>query len=129
MSGASLFGLLGGPLAWYAQLCAGYALASWPCFARDERRLAPLAGYEWTRPAMIATLIAGVVIGTAALLASYRGYRRARHEIAGDARHLLEKGGGRRSFLALWGMMLAAGFAATTLLTAIDLLLLPRCAG
>lgn len=129
MSAASLFGLLGGPLAWFAQLCAGYALASWPCFGRDERRLAPLAGYEWTRSAMLATLIAGVAIGIAAFLVSYRGYRQARHEIAGDLRELAEKGGGRRSFLALWGMVFAAGFAVTTSLTAIALLVLPRCAG
>ena len=39
----SCFGLLAGPLAWFAQLSCGYALASGPVFAGGYRLSMPLA--------------------------------------------------------------------------------------
>jgi hypothetical protein len=128
-SAASIFGLLGGPLAWYVQMCAGYALASWPCFPKDERNVAPLAGFAWTWPAMIVALIAGVVVALAAFSVSYRAYTRTQAAAAADQWHVVESGGGRKSFLALWGTLLGAGFALTTVVTAVGFVVLPRCAG
>jgi uncharacterized membrane protein YciS (DUF1049 family) len=125
----SAFGLIGGPLAWFVQLCAGYALASWPCFPRQERTLAPLLGYGWTWPAMVIALVAGVAIALAALMVSTRIYRRTQNESGTSHRQLIATGAGRTRFLALWGMLLGAGFALTTLLTAIAFMVLPRCAG
>jgi hypothetical protein len=126
LSGESVFGLIGGPLAWYGQLCAGYALASWPCFAKDQRSLAPLPGYAWTAHAMITLLIAGVVIALAAFIVSARAFARARQASADAATN---SDGGRQRFLALWGMWLGASFAIATLMTAIAFVVLPRCAG
>jgi hypothetical protein len=126
LSAGTVFGVIGGPLAWYAQLCAGYALASGPCFANARRGLAPLTGYAWTGRAMIGVLIAGVVIALAALIVSSRAFARARHDSAGDLAHA---DGGRQRFLALWGIWLGAGFAVATLMTAIAFVVLPRCAG
>jgi hypothetical protein len=129
VNAACVFGLVGGPLGWYVQLCAGYALASWPCFPTDERTVAPIRGYDWTWPAMTVALLAGAAVALAALFVSYQAFRRAQHASSGDQRHLIESGGGRTSFLALWGMLLGAGFALTTLITAIAFVILPRCAG
>jgi cytochrome bd-type quinol oxidase subunit 1 len=112
--GEALFSLFGGPLAWFVQLCAGYALATWPCFPEAQRTLAPVAGYAWSLPAMVALLIAGVLVALAAFGVSWRAYARTRDEAR---------------FLALWGMLLGAGFAAATSLTAIAFLLVPRCNG
>lgn len=127
--GASAFGLLGGPLAWFVQLCCGYALASWPCFAGQQGRLAPPSGDDWTWPAMILVLLGGVAIAVASLLVSWRTLRRMRQRGAPVHPHLIATGAGCTRFLALWGVLLGAGFALLTALTAVGLWVLPRCAG
>jgi hypothetical protein len=126
---ASAFGLLGGPLAWFVQLCAGYGLSSWSCFPKDERGLAPLVGVSWSWPTMVVLLVASVVIATAAFFAAYGNFRRTRDEGHGGHAHLMEVGAGRTRFIALWGMLLGAGFAVATVIDAVAFLVLPRCAG
>jgi hypothetical protein len=116
----SVFGLIGAPLAWLLQLDVGYALASWPCFPKDQRGLVPVAGFAWTWPAMIIGMGAAVAIALAALGVSWRAFRATETELAG---------GGRTRFLALWGMWLGGSFALATLLTSVAFMLLPRCAG
>lgn len=128
-SASIAFGLLGGPLAWFVQLCAGYALASAPCFTQAQRMAEPLAGLRWTWPAMVALLIACVVVALAAFAVSYRSIARTRDEAGGDQQHLMEVGSGRTRFLALWGLLLGAGFALATALTAVAFVVLPRCGG
>lgn len=125
---ASVFGLVGGPLAWFLQMCASYALASWPCFPKDHRIPAPLAGYAWTSLAMVMALLAGVAIALAALFVSWREFNRTRHA-SGHGCHQIENGAGRAGFLALWGMLLGGGFALATGITAFAFVVLPRCAG
>jgi hypothetical protein len=126
---ASTFGLLGGPLAWFVQLCAGYGLASWSCFPKDQRGIAPLAGASWSWSVMVSLLTASVVIAVASLFAARSNFARTRQEGAGDHVHLMEVGVGRTRFIALWGMLLGGGFAVATLLDAVAFLVLPRCAG
>jgi hypothetical protein len=121
-----LLGIIGGPLAWFAQFCAGYALASWPCFPKAQRALVPLAGYDWTWPAMIIVMIGGVIVALAAFFVSWRTLQRT--QAAQAPRDLIDDGGSRRPFLALWGMVLGAGFALATLITAVAFVVLPRCA-
>jgi len=125
----SAFGLLGGPLAWFIQICAGYTLASWPCFPEEQRYLAPRAGYGWTGSAIISVSIAAFIICVAALLVSRRAYSRVRNETHGDHRHLLDVGGGRTRFLALWGMIFSSAFGVAIAMNAVAHFLLPRCAG
>jgi hypothetical protein len=125
----STFGLVGGPLAWFLQLCAGYGLASWSCFPKDQRGLLPIAGASWTWPTMIVLFIVSVVIALAAFFASWRIYARIRDETGGGPGHLLEAGSGRTRFIALWGMLLSGGFAIATVLDTVAFLVLPRCAG
>ncbi len=127
--GEALFSVFGGPVAWFVQLCAGYALATWPCFPQDHRRVLPQSGYLWSFPLMVALLIAGVVVALAAFGVAWRTFRRTRNEAGGDHRHLMEVGAGRTRFIALWGMLLGAGFAVATSLTAVAFLLVPRCDG
>jgi hypothetical protein len=125
----SVFGLLGGPGAWFAQLCAGYSLASWPCFPLEEHRLLPQPGYAWTWGAIVVISIAAIVTSVAAYLVSRRMFSRTRTESHADPQHLLEVGSGRTRFLALWGMVLGASFAVATAMTTIAFFVLPRCAG
>jgi len=123
------FGVLGGPLAWFVQLCAGYALASAPCYTEAQRAAQPLADLRWTSPAIIAVLITGVIVALAAFAVSYRSFARTRYEAGPDQQYLMEVGAGRTRFLALWGLLLGAGFAVATALTAVAFVILPRCAG
>jgi hypothetical protein len=127
--GEIFFGVMGGPLAWFLQLCAGYALASTPCFRDGVRVAEPLPVLQWTGPAMIAAMLGGVVVALLALAVSWRAFQRTRQEAGGGSGHLLEMGAGRTRFLALWGVLLGGAFAAASAMTAIAFILLPRCAG
>lgn len=126
---SSAFGLLGGPLAWFVHLCGGYGLASWSCFPKDQRGMAPLVGASWSGPVMIGLLVAGVVIAALSLVIARRNFNRTRGEGAGEQGHVSEVGAGRTRFIALWGMLLGGGFAVATLFDVVAFLVLPRCAG
>jgi amino acid transporter len=123
------FGVIAGPAAWFIELCGGYALASAQCYSQADRTLEPLSRAAWTWPAMIALLIACVLVALAAVVVSARTFARTRAESGGDYKHLMEVGAGRTRFLALWGVLLGAGFALATALTAVAFVVVPRCAG
>lgn len=125
----SFFALFGGPVAWYVQLCGGYALASGPCFHGGDRLAAPPLALHWTGPAMILAMATAVVVSLLSLLISWLAYRRTRTEVQGDARQSMEADSGRTRFLALWGILLSGAFALATTFTAVAFLTLSRCAG
>src|SRR3569833_1193138 len=79
----SAFGLLGGPAAWFAQLCAGYAMASWPCFPREEHPILPQASYAWTSGAIVVMSLAAIALSIAALFVARRVYERVQDENLG----------------------------------------------
>ena len=125
----SLFGLLGGPIAWYLQLCGGYALASEPCFRAGHRTLAPPPGMHWTWAAMILLMTAAVAVALVSLLVSWRAFKRTRADVPSEAYQLMQVHTGRTHFLALWGMLLGGGFALAVAITAVAFVTVPRCAG
>jgi hypothetical protein len=125
----SFFGLFAGPIAWFLQFCASYALASEPCFRGGERLAAPVPALQWTLLAMILSMAAAVVIALLSLLVSWRAYRRTKGEAPGATAHLVEAGPGRTRFLSLWGVLLGGAFAVATAMTGVAFLTLPRCAG
>jgi hypothetical protein len=127
--GEIFFGVCGGPVAWFLQLCTGYALASAPCFRDGVRLTEPPPLLRWTWPAMIVAMLAGVLIALLALGISWRAFQRTRQEAGGSSALLLEMGAGRTRFLALWGVLLGSAFAAAAAITAVAFILLPRCAG
>ena len=123
------FGLLGGPAAWFGQLCVGVPLSNWPCFPRDQHVLGPLSGYEWTWAAIGIVSLAAVVVSLAAMVVSGRVLRRTRTELEGDHVQLLDTGAGRTRFLALWGTIAGGAFAVASAFTGVAFFILPRCAG
>ncbi|HEX3846004.1 MAG TPA: hypothetical protein VHV81_01375 [Steroidobacteraceae bacterium] len=123
------FIVFGGPAAWFLQLCAGYALASGPCFREGVRLAAPKASLSWSGPAMIAVMVAALAVALIALVLAWRAYVETRGERAGGASALLEAGAGRTRFLAFWGVVYGAGFAVATAVTVVAFMALPRCAG
>ena len=125
----SFFGLFGGPLAWYLQLNAGYALASEPCCRDGIRLVTPTAPLQWTMPAMVLLTIAAFVVALLSLLVSWRVLVRAKTEAHGEPGHVSEAAAERVHFLALWGVILAATFASASAITGAIFIALPRCAG
>lgn len=124
-----VFGLLGGPLAWFVQSCAGYALSSWPCFPADQRFPAPPSAYRGTSELIAGISIAAVIVALLAAWVSWRALSRARDEGTGDHLHMLEAGTGRTRFLALWGVVVGILFAVAAAFTGLSLVMLPRCLG
>jgi hypothetical protein len=116
-----VFSIIGGPLAWFVELNAGYALAGGPCFSGTERLLVPPPNLSWSHPSLFVLLIVCSVIAFVAFGISFLELRRRVQ--ATDAAPTTEW------FAALWGAVLGGGFCAATLLTAVGLIVLPRCAG
>lgn len=123
------FLLFGGPLAWFLQLNAGFALATQPCFLDNQRFPAPRSDLVWSWPAMIWILIAALAVALLSSLTAWRAYQRTKAESSGDHLHLMEIGGGRNRFLALWGICFGAGSAVVIIMTLVAFFVLPRCAG
>ena len=126
---ASAFGLWGAPFAWAVQVCAGMALASYPCFPNERRYELPITGLAWTGTAAAVVTLAAIAVALVGLAVATRSYRLTRDEAPASHGRLLESGTGRARFLALWGMCMSAGFAVATLFNGISFLLLPRCMG
>ena len=124
----SLFGLFGGPLAWYLQLCVGYALANRPCF-HSGLSVTPLRSEQWTWAAMILAMLMALAVALLALLESWLTFVRARAQGSGGMTDPIEGGSGSTRFLALWGVLLGAAFALAAAISALALITLPRCAG
>lgn len=125
----SFFALFGGPLAWFAQLLAGYALSSETCYPGYERRLTVPAHLLWTRAAIAVVMIAACIGALLALASSVRTYRRSSGEMRRSAAEVIRLGADRSCFLALWGIIFGSGFAVASVLTFLAYFVLPRCAG
>ena len=125
----TLFGLLGGPGAWFIQLCVCVTFANWPCFPLDERRMLPLHDYDWTLEAIVVVSIAAILIAVSAAAVSASIFRRTRDEANATPEQLLTVGSGRTRFIALWGMALGSVFALAIAMTTVAFWVLPRCAG
>ncbi|HEY3784358.1 MAG TPA: hypothetical protein VGL55_03660 [Steroidobacteraceae bacterium] len=125
----SAFGLLGGPLAWFVESCAGYAFSSWACFPKDQRRFAPLEGYGWTWTVVVIICIAAFVMALAALVVSRKIWQHTENERRATAAGELPIAVCRTRFLAMWGMAAGGGFAIAVAFTAVALIVLPQCAG
>jgi hypothetical protein len=123
------FAIFGGPLAWFIQLNAGFALASEPCFRDGMRLVVPVSTPDWTWAAMLAIIAIAFIVAVGSAILSWRVYLRTEDEGKGDHRHVMEVGSGRTRFLALWGVFLGGGASIATLLTLVGFWVLPRCAG
>jgi hypothetical protein len=121
----TVLGFAGGPLAWLVQLCVSNGLAADPCYAGPERGV---AGGTGIGIGIILVFLACLAVAATGAVVSLRVYRRTRHETEGSAGDLFERGRGRTRFLALWGILLGAGFAGLILLNGVALVGVPACA-
>ena len=123
------FGLLGGPAAWFIQLCGGFSLSTWPCFPGEQRLPAPALAWAWTRPATAIMTLLAFAIALAAMRVSGRLLREASAANSGGSLSATARSPGRTCFLALWGTVAGGAFAVAITFTGIALFILPRCAG
>jgi hypothetical protein len=121
--------LVAAPLAWATQLWVSYALASQVCFpsSRPGPSAAIELGTAWLTLFLVDLVALAVTI--AAMTMSYSSWRSTRGEAAGDTRHMFEAGEGRTRFLALWGLLTAAGFIIAILFGLVGLFVVPLCLG
>jgi hypothetical protein len=125
-----LFAVFGGPLAWFAQLYGGFALASQPCVVDGMHMTEPLADAQWTGPAMIVLISASLLVALGSFAVAWQSFNRAQTTAPGmQQRDPSDAGLGRSRFLAVWGMLLAGVFTLATAMSAIGFFMLPRCAG
>lgn len=122
------FGIFGGPLAWFVQLCVGYGLMATPCYPGPERQTTLSSEAAWTVPANIVVYLLCLALAVAAGFMALRSWRRTRGEKRGTPDQVMEAGHGRTRFLAVWGVLLGFGFAIVIAANAVALLVVPPCA-
>ena len=124
------FAVFGGPLAWFVELCGGFALASEPCVVDGMHLAEPLANAQWTAPAMMVLMAASLLVALASFAVARQAFKRAEKSAPGmQHRESSDAALSRSRFLAEWGMLLAGVFALAVAMTAIGFMMLPRCAG
>jgi hypothetical protein len=128
-SAQAAFLLFTGPIAWFVQLCVGSMLTSWPCFPGMERLSAPLAGYAWAHAAAVVVLLLAAALAAVSSLAAWRKFQAVRGEREGGHAELVSIGHGRTRFVALWGMILGAGFSLSILVNLVGFAMVPLCLG
>jgi len=120
-----LFGVAVGPAAWIAQLVAGYGLSSYACYPGNTPLQSPPDGGEHLL-LLVINLVCLALAG-AGLAVSWSSWRRTRDEMPGRAAGMLETGEGRSRFLAICGVLSAAGFAVAILFNLPSALALATC--
>lgn len=118
------FVIFAGPVAWFAELNIGYALATGPCFPTDQRLVMPDMRWAWTHTGLLGLAGVCMVIALLAFLNSLGALRQQSSSL-----HSTTVAGSRPQFAALWGVALGGGFFVATLLTGVGLVVLPRCGG
>jgi len=121
------YALLGGPLAWWAQLNISYGLAVTPCFPGPERNLQLPGDATWILWVTAIAYLALLAMAVGAGLTAVQVYRKVQGEDAGSDAEVDEAGTGRTRFLAYCAMLLGFGFAAVILVNVAALLVVPPC--
>jgi hypothetical protein len=122
---ALVFGLVGGPAAWFIQLLVSSGLGQEACYPKAVPLSAPaFAGLATVLPVME---VAAILVALAAALTAYVCWRRSRGERAGDGHSLVDIGEGRSRFMAMAGILTSLGFAGAILFTLPAILAVRGC--
>lgn len=124
---ALVFGVVGAPLAWNAQLLIAITMTSHACYPARTPLAAPIWSELW--PIELVVSVVGIGIGISAAVVSLRSWRRTRDEKPGSGHDLLSIGDGRTRFLAMCGMLTSALFLVALAFATVTLFLSPLCNG
>lgn len=123
--GSLCFSLAAPPVAWSVQSIVGYAISSEACYPGDAPLTIPLFPGMWG--VLLAMNIAALAVGLIGFFIAYRNWCATRYEQGGGSQHLIERGEGRTRFLAMCGILVAAGFVTATAFTSVTLVFSPIC--
>jgi hypothetical protein len=124
-SAASLaFMLLGGPLAWLAQLYGAYMLASHACYPHVAPEILPMTA--WLSPLLALMTILALAVAILAFATAWRWSEGARAAPAAPP-PTLGVGAGRDRFLAVVGLIVNGLFAVACLFALTAYQLIPLC--
>jgi hypothetical protein len=123
---ATLFALGAAPVAWLAQLLAGFATTSYVCFTGLAH--APPPGVPgWLQPLLAAVNIAALLIALAGLATGAWFSRRGAGQAARRAAGQLGAREGRTRFLVTFSMFSSAIFCVGILANSFSLFVVPLC--
>lgn len=103
----------------------GYAISSVACYPADTPLTIPVFSGMWG--ALLAMNITALAVGVLGFLIAHRNWSATRLEQEGDSQQLIERGEGRTRFLAMCGLLVAAGFVTATAFTSVTLVFSPIC--
>jgi hypothetical protein len=124
---ALLFAVLAPPLAWSIHLIVNFAFSSHACFPAAEPLNMPLAQFHWLWGLLITIDIVSIAIGAVSIALAYRVWTDTLEERAESGPPLMEAGEGRTRFLAIWGILIGAGFVLAVVFDFVGLWILPIC--
>jgi hypothetical protein len=115
-----------GAAAWTAQLLIGYELSDYACAPHRAWRAAPLPGWGWLRPGLVALNLIAVLVCLGALALALGDWRRGARTDAPalDAAGIRK---GRARYLAIVGVVMNLGFLLAVLLDSVILAGAPFC--
>jgi len=116
---ALIFGVVGGPFFWIAQIAAGYAVADILCYRREYPAFAP-AAVRLDVIVIDAVALAGLL---AALVVSLVSWQRLSHR-KGSSNESMES---RSQFMAIWGIISSIWFLGAIIFNCIGNLAVPIC--
>jgi len=122
---ALVFGLVGGPAAWFIQLLVSFGLGQEACYPKAVPLSAPAFGGLAT--ALPVMEVAAILIALAAAITAYICWRRSRGERAGGGHRLVDIGEGRSRFMAMAGILTSLGFAGAIVFTLPAILAVRGC--
>jgi len=121
-----LFCLAAPPMAWTAHLTANFAIADRLCFPGDTA-LVSVATPDRSSVVIYGPSAAAILICLIAAAIAHKNWRRTRDEKCGAHGPLMEVGEGRSRFMALCGLLVAAGFAVATVFDSLSLFMARTC--
>jgi hypothetical protein len=124
---ALVFPVLAPPLAWSLHLVVNFAFSSHACYPDGEPLSAPPTRFDWLWSLLIAVDFVSMAVGLVAAIVAYRSWILSALERAETGRPLMEAGEGCTRFLAIWGVLIGAGFPIATAFDFVGLWVLPIC--
>lgn len=121
-----LLAIFAPPAAWSVHLIVNYASASRSCYPDGSPQSAPTAHWLWL--CLILVDVVSLAISAGAAVLAYRSWHISAEEMAGHTSSpMLETGEGRTRFLAIWGLLIGAGFFVAVIFDFVGLWILPIC--
>jgi hypothetical protein len=120
-----LLAIFAPPAVWSVHLIVNYASASRACYPDGSPQSAPAVHWLWLL--LIIVDVVSLLISAGAVAIAYRSWQISAEEMAEHTSPMVETGEGRTRFLAIWGLLIGAGFFVAVIFDFVGLWILPIC--